>query len=165
MTAARQQRKRLTGRALAVMALCGFGLGAAAGQSALDGRVLVNPATGLALSGYDPLAYFIDGKPKLGRAAFEISLGGAVWRFENDGNRAAFAEHPEIYLPQFNGYDPAGIARGVSVPGNPAYWAVAGERLYLFYDEAARRDFLAAPDRVLDAAGRKWPDLMRTLPH
>ena len=38
----------------------------------------------------------------------------AVWRFRNEGNRAAFAEHPEVYLPRFGGYDPVTIARGVS---------------------------------------------------
>ena len=97
-----------------------------------------------------------------GRAGLELSLGGAVWQFRNEGNRAAFAEHPEVYMPRFGGYDPVAIARGVSVPGHPLIWAVVGERLYLFYDADARAAFLADPGRILVAAERKWPALART---
>jgi hypothetical protein len=60
-----------------------------------------------------------------------LRLDGAVWRFRNEGNRAAFAEHPEVYLPRFGGYDAVAIARGVSVPGHPLFWTITGERLYL----------------------------------
>ncbi len=123
---------------------------------------MVDVQTGLAISGFDPVAYFTDGKPELGRAGLELSQGGAVWRFRNMGNRAAFAEHPEVYRPRFGGYDPLAVARGVTVPGHPLIWAVVGERLYLFYDEAARTTFLADPGRVIVAAERKWPALAGT---
>ena len=110
-------------------------------------------------------------------------MDGAVWRFRNEGNRAAFADHPEVYTPRFGGYDPVAIARGVSVPGHPLFWAVAGERLYLFYNDKARTEFLADPGRIIDARrrangprsrapsradtqlspvdGRRWPDRPR----
>ena len=81
-------------------------------------------------------------------------MDGAVWRFRNEGNRAAFADHPEVYMPRFGGYDPVAIARGASVPGHPLFWAVTGERLYLFYSAEARATFLADPGRIIDAARR-----------
>ncbi|MEP7032305.1 MAG: YHS domain-containing (seleno)protein [Pseudolabrys sp.] len=124
---------------------------------------MVNVNTGLAISGFDPVAYFSDGGPKTGRADLELNHGGAVWRFANDGNRAAFAAHPEVYTPQFGGYDPVAISRGASVPGHPLYWTLAGERLYLFYSEQARKDFVADPGRFIAIATHKWPEVSRSI--
>ena len=50
---------------------------------------------------------------------------GAVWRFRNEGNRASFVAHPEIYGPQFGGYDPVDLGRGVTYAGNPRFWVIA----------------------------------------
>jgi hypothetical protein len=130
---------------------------------AVDEPTVANTHSGLAISGFDPVAYFTDGAPKLGRPDTELSQGGAVWRFRNEGNRSAFAENPEVYTPRFGGYDPVAIARGASVPGHPLVWAVVGQRLYLFYSDAARVAFLADPGRIIDAATRKWPDVVRTI--
>jgi hypothetical protein len=125
--------------------------------------VEVNAHTGLAISGFDPVAYFTNKTAKIGRPDLELSLAGAVWRFRNEGNRAAFAEHPEVYAPQFGGYDPVAIARGISVPGHPLFWSVAGERLYLFYSAEARAAFLSDPGRIIETATRKWPAVARTV--
>jgi hypothetical protein len=67
--------------------------------------------------------------------------------------------HPEVYTPRFGGHDPVAIARGASVPGHPLFWAVVGDRLYLFYSADARATFLTDPGRFIAAAGRKWPEL------
>jgi hypothetical protein len=131
--------------------------------AAADERTVVNAHTGLAISGFDPVAYFTEGAPKVGRPDLELSQGGAVWRFRNDGNRSAFAGHPEVYSPRFGGFDPVAIARGTSVPGHPMIWAMIGERLYLFYDEPARAAFIADPGRIIEAATRKWPEVARTI--
>ena len=82
-------------------------------------RVVVNRYTGLAIEGFDPVGYFVDAGPVIGQEHYEAAQAGAVWRFRNEGNRAAFIAHPEIYGPQFGGYDPVDIARGVTVAGNP----------------------------------------------
>ena len=66
--------------------------------------------------------------------AFELTYGGAVWRFCNIGNREAFAAQPEVYMPRFGGYDPVGVARGIAVAGNPDTWLISEGRLFLFYD-------------------------------
>ncbi len=101
--------------------------------------------------------------PQAGRADLELSHDGAVWRFRNVGNRAAFRDHPDVYTPRFGGYDPVAVARNRSVAGNPLFWAVVGERLYLFYSDADRAAFLAAPTRILEAAERNWPEVERTI--
>lgn len=153
MTAARRQRKpRLVLAALALVV--SIIIPAAA---AVRAPVVVNAQTGLAISGFDPVAYFTDGKPYFGKPDLELTQGGAVWRFRNEGNRAAFSDHPEVYAPRFGGYDPVAVARGASVPGHPLFWVVLGERLYLFYDAKARAAFIAQPGRFIEAAERKWP--------
>ena len=73
----------------------------------------------------DPLAYFIDGASLRGSDDFEHAYAGAVWRFRNEGNRAAFIADPQVYMPRYGGYDPVGVARGVAVPGDPRLWLVA----------------------------------------
>jgi YHS domain-containing protein len=160
MTPARPQRKL----ALALLLAAGFcaGISAPPARSA-DDPVVVNAQTGLAISGFDPVAYFTDGRPQLGRADLELRTDGIVWRFRNDGNRAAFTDHPEVYTPRFGGYDPVAVARGNSVAGHPLLWAVTGQRLYLFYSEEARAAFLADPGRYVEAATRKWPAVARMI--
>ncbi len=165
MTAARQERKPpLLSRLLLGMALgvaLGAGIFAPFGPSraATDNQLAVNVTTGLAISGFDPVAYFTEGKALFGRPEFELNLDGAVWRFSNEGNRGAFAKNPEVYGPRFGGYDPVAIGRGRSVPGHPLIWTVAGQRLYLFYSEQTRASFLADPGRIIDTAERKWPEV------
>jgi hypothetical protein len=132
-------------------------------QAATTERVIMNRFTGLAIEGYDPVAYFADARPEIGLPNFEASQAGAVWRFRNQGNRASFVAHPEIYGPQFGGYDPIDVARGVTVAGNPRFWLVSGQRLYLFSREQSRDAFAAAPVRVLRDANQRWPELVQTL--
>jgi hypothetical protein len=161
MTPARQPGKsRLALGALLALALAAFLAGPAA---VADEVTVVNARTGLAISGFDPVAYFTENAPKIGKPDMELTAGDVVWRFINDGNRAAFAAHPEVYRPRFGGYDPVAVARGTSVPGNPLFWAVVGKRLYLFYSDAARATFLADPGRLIETAERKWPEVARTV--
>jgi hypothetical protein len=129
----------------------------------LTQRIVVDWHSGLAIAGYDPVAFFTDGKPMAGTGKFELRLGGVVWRFCNVGNRAAFAERPDIYMPQYGGYDPVGVAEGVAVPGNPLVWTIADERLFLFYNAMQREKFLADPDRFVAMSRRKWPNVMAGL--
>jgi len=132
---------------------------------AAESKVSSDPQSGLAISGFDPVAYFSDASPVLGKAGYEHrGDDGATWRFANEGNRAAFAGHPEIYAPRFGGYDPVAAARGASVAGHPQIWLISGERLYLFFSVAARDAFAAEPQRFIGAAERNWPQLIKTIP-
>lgn len=132
-------------------------------QAATTERIVVNRFSGIAIEGFDPVAYFVDGGPELGKAEFEANLWGAVWRFRNEGNRASFLAHPEIYGPQFGGYDPADIARGVIVAGNPRFFVISAQRLYLFSREDNRDAFAANPERFLYEVGKRWPALQDKL--
>jgi hypothetical protein len=140
-----------------------LGLAEFAAQASTTERVVVNRFSGLAIEGYDPVAYFVDARPVIGLPDFEASEAGAVWRFHNEGNRASFAAHPDIYAPQFGGYDPVDVARGVTYAGNPRFWLVSGERLYLFGRVEHRDAFAADSSRVLREASARWPALEQEL--
>ena len=132
-------------------------------RAATTERVVANRYTGVAIEGFDPVAYFVDARPALGREDLEASEAGVVWRFRNEGNRASFVAHPEVYAPQFGGYDPADLARGVTVAGNPRFWLISGERLYLFAREQSRDAVRANPERFLREASQRWPALEQDL--
>jgi hypothetical protein len=162
MTAARRRRKFSAWRGAFLVAVA-ITLAAPAAPAATTEQLVVDRNSGLAISGFDPVAYFIDGASLLGKQDIEHRFAGAVWRFRNEGNRAAFVEDPEVYWPRFGGYDPTGIARGVAVPGDPRLWLIVGGRLYFFYTQEARDAFAANPDSFGASAERAWPAVQSTL--
>jgi len=134
-----------------------------AARAATTERVVANRYSGLAIEGYDPVAYFVDARPVVGQPEFEASEAGVAWRFRNEGNRASFVAHPDIYSPQFGGYDPVDLARGVTVAGNPRFWLIVDQRLYLFGLEEHRDAFAAESERFLRLASARWPALEQGL--
>lgn len=171
MTAARQERKPARWRTLSTT-LCGVlvlaaigavGFASISAYAATTEWVVTNRYTGLAIDGFDPVAYFVEAAPKEGRAELEFRSDGAVWRFLNEGNRAAFAAAPEVYTPRFGGHDPMALARGAATPGHPALWLILEQRLYLFYSAEARAAFARDPEAAIEAAERNWPAVQRSL--
>jgi hypothetical protein len=132
-------------------------------RAATTELVISDPLTGIALYGFDAVAYFVDGEAREGLAGFELKHAGLVWRFRNEGNRAAFAERPGDYMPRFGGYDPLGIARGVPASGFPSLFVVHDNKLVLFASEENRKTFLASPNEALDAAEAAWPKVAQKL--
>jgi hypothetical protein len=158
MTAARPPRKRYLcfGVLALLLGLALAGLSPPASRAVTTERVVIDRHTGLALYGVDPVAYFTDGKPVPGLADFEYGYAGAIWRFHNEGNRAAFAADPDVYMPRYGGYDPVGISHGLATPGFPALWVVFDQRLYLFYTPEARAVFVANPASAIASASARW---------
>ena len=155
----RRARRAGTGAALVAMIFASaLPIGAATTE-----YVVVDRNSGLAILGFDPLAYFTDGAPSLGRGEFEYRHAGAVWRFRNSGNLSAFAADPDVYMPRFGGYDPVGIGRGVAAAGDPRIFLIAGERLYLFQSPESKAIFAADGARAVAAAEEAWCSVQRTL--
>jgi YHS domain-containing protein len=128
-------------------------------------ELYVSDRNGIAFYGFDPVAFFIDGVPRRGMAAFELMHAGAVFRFRNEGNRAAFVKDPETYLPRYGGYDVLAIGRGSPVPGLPQFFVIRNGQLYLFASEQSRANFIANSEEVLSAAEFSWPRVRRGLVH
>lgn len=167
MTGARRNRK--AARALASAAarsLIAFAMAGGAPfalQASTTEQVVVDWRTGLAIHGFDPVAYFTDQRALLGRPELELPFSGAVWRFRNIGNRAAFTQRPDIYTPRFGGYDPLAVARGAATPGHPLLWLIVDDRLYFFQTVETRNAFKLDAEQAINAAAAKWPELKREL--
>lgn len=172
MAASRSRLPFLAGLAL-LAALAGAASPALAGPYAgpydvplvevgLTQQVVVDRMSGVALGGYDPVAYFTEGRPVPGSGAFETIWNGAAWRFANEGNMAAFLANPTVYAPCYGGYDASIMAGGIAAAGDPQIFLIRGDRLYLFRSEADRTEAEQAPDR-LAAADAAWPAVRRSL--
>ena len=127
-------------------------------QAGLSGHgdLVVDPNTGYAIYGYDPVAYFDLGQAVPGVHGVELQWHGAYWRFLHDGNLGAFKAHPDVYAPQFGGYDPLSLSRGYTTEGNPLHWIVQSDQLFMFSTPVNRRIWLANPPRYLEEAKAAW---------
>lgn len=108
------------------------------------GKVLVagKPAPGIALHGYDPVAYFKGGQPVIGQAQFAVTQGDATYRFVSDANLDAFASDPQRYLPQFGGFCAFGVSVGLKLDGDPRVWRIVDDKLYVLLSEDIRQEWL-----------------------
>jgi YHS domain-containing protein len=117
----------------------------------------VNTEQGLAIKGYDPVAYFTTGRPTPGMAQFTIAYKGVTYRFASAENRARFIAAPEKFVPQYGGYCAYAIALNKIADIDPDEWAIVNDKLYL------NNGFLAQSLWSLDKPGnivkgdRNWP--------
>ncbi len=123
--------------------------------------VWTDPATGYAIGGYDPVAYFVRGKAVFPNTRIEAFQGAVNWRFANIGNRQAFLDHPEVYTPQFGGMDPVQLAKGKHVFGNPTLFDVYRGRLYLFYNGVTLSRWRYDRAGFVRRARKAWPRAAR----
>jgi YHS domain-containing protein len=86
----------------------------------------------LAIKGYDPVAYFTEKRALVGDAQYAYEWDGAVYRFASAKHLELFKIDPDRYLPQYQTWCTASVAKGEKVYGNPEWWLVADGRLYLF---------------------------------
>ena len=115
----------------------------------------------VAILGYDPVAYFTDGRAVEGKPAFEQRWNGAVWRFASAANRDAFAKDPERYAPRYGGYCAYGVAQGYAVKIDPQAWSVVGGKLYLNYSKGVQATWSKDVPGYIAQADAKWPAVLK----
>ena len=115
--------------------------------------VSVDWQTGYAISGFDPVAYYIQGRAIQGSRDHEAMWKGVVWSFRSAGNRDAFLAHPNLYAPVFGGHDPQMAEEGFVAEGNPTLWAIREGKLLFFHSEETRRAYDA--EAKTDQAARR----------
>ena len=114
----------------------------------------------LALKGYDPVAYFTEKRPMVGDAQYQHEWDGATYRFASAQHLALFKADPERYLPQYNNWCAASVAKGAKVPGNPEYWLVVDGRLYLF-GKPIGPGLMTADPAMKNKADESWPKVSK----
>jgi YHS domain-containing protein len=113
--------------------------------------------TGLALRGYDPVAYFARGQPVPGRPEFQSTFDGATYRFESADAKAAFDNAPAKYAPQYGGFCAWAAANGYKADADPKAWSVVGGRLYVNYDATVAKTWSTSTDRYIKQGDAAWP--------
>jgi YHS domain-containing protein len=117
----------------------------------------INNEHGLALEGYDPVAYFREGKPAIGDSAFTSLWHGVTYRFTSAANRDAFMADPERYVPQFGGYCAFAVSRGTTANGDPHQWAIVNDRLFLNNNALAMTLWNEDRSGNIKAGDENWP--------
>ncbi|MEP6637646.1 MAG: YHS domain-containing (seleno)protein, partial [Acidobacteriota bacterium] len=143
---------------LACMLVLGVGLVARA--HAQSKRLLNLDKSGVAVQGYDPVAFFTDGKPVKGNWQFTSSLKGATYYFASAEHKAAFDKEPAKYEPQFGGYCAYGLSKNKLVPIEVDDFQVVNGRLLLQYDKGIRDKFNKDTQGNLKLADANWPGIV-----
>jgi YHS domain-containing protein len=135
-------------------------------QTAPTPAVAVEPVnTGLfgrtAIDGYDPVAYFVSGRPVKGDKAYTHEWRGALFRFANAKNLAAFQAAPEKYAPQYGGYCAWAVSQGYTAGIDPDAWKIVDGKLYLNYDRDVQKKWERDIPGHVRKADENWPALLR----
>ena len=119
------------------------------------------PAAGkrLALSGYDPVSYFVDGHPEKGSSDYQASYDDATYWFKTPEHRATFVADPDHYAPQFQGFCTVTLMRGARLEADPEAWVIADGKLYVFGAKEALPVFRAQTASVIEKATDNWGKL------
>ncbi len=112
--------------------------------------------SGVAISGYDPVAYFTQTKALKGSPQIIASHAGATYYFASTGNRDAFLADPDKYAPVFGGYCAYGVANGHKVSVDPEAFRVVKDRLYLNYSKDVQKKWLADIPGNIAKAETNW---------
>jgi len=115
---------------------------------------------GLAVDGYDAVAYFEEGRAVEGSAEHAVEWNGAVWRFASEAHRAQFAAAPERYAPQYGGYCAWAVAHDYTADADPEAWAIVDGKLYLNYNRTVLERWSAEKEGWIAAGDRNWPRLV-----
>lgn len=115
---------------------------------------------GLAIHGYDPVAYFTAGAPTKGQASFSTTWNGATYHFASAANRDVFVAKPDTYAPQYGGYCAMGIAGGAKFDVDPDTWRVENGKLYLNKDKRTQTMWLRDVPGNIVKADTKWPGVV-----
>lgn len=112
---------------------------------------------GVALGGYDVVAYFTEHKALQGKVEFQTAWQGATWRFTSAGNRDLFAKEPGKYAPQYGGFCAYGVAQGHKAPVDPTAWRIVGGKLYLNFNREVQDLWVKDIPGNIKAADELWP--------
>jgi YHS domain-containing protein len=113
----------------------------------------------IAIQGYDPVAYFTDGRAVKGSDQFTYKWLGATWQFANAQHLQTFAATPIQYAPQYGGLCALGMVKGErSVDIDPEAWRIVDGKLYLFFGKGGlEQDWDPNPEAVVAKADANWP--------
>lgn len=115
---------------------------------------------GIAIKGYDPVAFFMQNQPVKGRPEFESSYKGARYLFASAEDKALFDANPAKYEPQFGGFCAYGASQGHTAPIKIEAWQIVNGRLLMQYDLGVKKEFNKDQQGNLQKADKNWPGIV-----
>lgn len=111
---------------------------------------------GVAVKGYDVVAYFTKGEAVPGKETIEHTWRDVRWRFASEQHRAIFEADPERYAPRYGGFCAGGVSLGRRSPVDPEAFVIVDGKLYLNFDKPTAEELRASPEIILPKADTNW---------
>jgi len=115
---------------------------------------------GIAIKGYDTVAYFTENMPVKGLKEFSHEWNHGVWLFSNNTNLELFKANPEKYAPQYGGYCAFGVAKDSFAKVDPTQFTVLNNKLYLNYNSRIQKKWTKKRDQFIQLGDQNWPSLL-----
>jgi len=146
-------------RSAVFSASCALAAFAAAGSASAGDAVNTGYFGGIAIMGYDTVAYFTDGKAVKGSEKYSYEWLGTPWHFASQEHKDMFMREPAKYTPQYGGYCAGEVALNESVTVNvdPEAFRIIDGKLYLVYDEGNAEAFAGHAADLVPKGDAKWP--------
>ncbi len=128
-------------------------------QNEMKHSICTNTA-GLAINGFDPVSYFTDGKPALGKKDYTYEWMNAKWQFASEDHLNKFKEDPAKYAPQFGGFCAYAVSKNTTAPGNPTAWQIKDGKLYLNVSGDVQKLFNKDIEANIKKAEKNWQSMM-----
>ena len=114
---------------------------------------------GVAIQGYDTVAYFTEGKATRGDSRYQLTWRDAKWRFASAAHRDLFQADPERYLPQYGGFCAGYLAADGIADVDPEAWVIVDGKLYLNWSKQGRDEFANEDtEEKIRRAGAGWAE-------
>jgi YHS domain-containing protein len=143
-----------------ILAILAAALLVAPAMAAKPSPAVYTASDGLGARGYDPVAYFTEGKPVKGSATHQLQWGGAKWRFASAASLVAFKTEPTRYAPQFGGYCAWAVSEHYLAPGDPNFWKIVDGKLYLNANARAKQLWEADRAEAIKRGHANWPAVL-----
>lgn len=124
-------------------------------------ELVATDPSGVAIKGYDTVAYFTEGNAVKGDPQISYTWNDALWQFANAHHRDLFAADPERYAPQFGGYCANGLSMGKAAPADPEQWTIKGGKLYIKYSRSARDGWRENKIAKIEQANENWANHLK----
>lgn len=121
-----------------------------------------NQDKGIALQGFDPVAYFESAKAIEGTKEFSVTHNGVIYLFSSENNKSLFLNNPVQYEPQFGGYCAYGMSNGYKAPIQPEAFTIVNNKLYLNYSLKVKEMWLKEQSTRIEKANKNWEEVKKS---
>ena len=122
-------------------------------------RASVFQTAGVAIRGYDPVAFFTTGKPMPGKKAYVLNWQNAEWLFSSQAHLDSFKLSPGRYAPQYGGYCAYGAAEGHKAPTEIDTWTIVDGKLYFNYNQKVKELWNKKRVENINKADKNWSQI------